>query len=96
MPAADARAAAVGALARMRRAIDVGMARGEVGPRFGSDLAVQVTTLLNEVDQGEPVDLGDRVARLRAAIAGRAPDEVSPARAAGLAALLADVPVPPT
>ncbi|MEO3824517.1 protein kinase [Actinomadura sp. B10D3] len=96
VPAADARTAVVGALARLRRAIDVGIARGEVGPRFGSDLATEVTTLLNEVDQGRPVDLGRRVARLRASLDGRTADEVSPARAAGFAALLAEVPVPPS
>ncbi|SPT56702.1 protein kinase domain-containing protein [Actinomadura madurae] len=96
VPAADARTAAVGALTRLRRAIDVGIALGEVGPRFGSELATEVTTLLNEVDQGRPVDLGRRVARLRAALDGRTADEVSPARAAGLAALLAEVPVPPS
>ncbi|NEA21223.1 hypothetical protein, partial [Actinomadura bangladeshensis] len=85
----------VGALARMRRAIDTGMAAGEVGPRFGTDLATQVSTLLNEVDGGEPVDLPRRVAALRSALAGRAPGDVSPARAAGLSALLAEIPVRP-
>ncbi|MEU8804406.1 protein kinase [Spirillospora sp. NPDC048819] len=93
VPAAGAREAAVSALARMRRAIDVGMAEGEVGPRFGSDLATQVTTLMNEVDGGAQVDLGRRVARLRAELAGRGPHDVSPERAAGLSALLAEVPV---
>ncbi|MGP4028609.1 protein kinase domain-containing protein [Actinomadura sp. 3N407] len=92
-PAAGTREAAVSTLARMRRAIDVGMAEGEVGPRFGSDLATQVTTLMNEVDGGAPVDLGRRVARLRAELGGRGPHDVSPERAAGLSALLAEVPV---
>ncbi|WP_165968995.1 protein kinase [Actinomadura sp. KC06] len=93
VPSAETRAVTVGALARMRRAIDVGIAAGEVGARFGSDLAREVSTLLNQVDGGEPVDLGRRVERLRAAIADRAPDEVSPGRAAGLTALLEEVPV---
>ncbi|WP_344891493.1 hypothetical protein [Actinomadura meridiana] len=77
----------------MRRVIDVGIAAGEVGPRFGVDLAREVTTLLNEVDGGEPVDLVRRVERLRAAIDGRRPGEVSPDRVADLTALLAEVPV---
>ncbi|MFI0368633.1 protein kinase [Actinomadura sp. 1N219] len=93
VPAAETRAVTVGALARMRRAIDVGIAAGEVGTRFGADLAREVSTLLNQVDGGEPVDLGGRVERIRAAIAGRAPGEVSPGRAAGLTALLEEVPV---
>lgn len=92
-PAAGAREAAVRALSRMRRAIDVGMAEGEVGPGFGTELATEVTTLLNEVDGGRPVDLGRRVERLREALAARGPGDVSPERAAGLAALLAEVPV---
>lgn len=92
-PAAGAREAAVRALSRMRRAIDVGMAEGEVGPGFGTELATEVTTLLNEVDGGRPVDLGRRVQRLREALAARGPGDVSPERAAGLAALLAEVPV---
>ncbi|TMQ91832.1 hypothetical protein ETD83_29070 [Actinomadura soli] len=93
VPAARTRAVTVGALARMRRAIDVGIATGEVGARFGTELAREVSTLLNQVDGGEPVDLGRRVERLRAAIADRDPGEVSPGRAAGLTALLAEVPV---
>jgi len=95
VPAADARALAVSALARMRREIDLGIAAGEVEPRFGAELAVRVTTLLNEVDGGAPVDLPRRVARLRAVMAGRAPGDVAPGRAAGLSALLAEVPVRP-
>ncbi|WP_217920390.1 hypothetical protein [Actinomadura sp. BRA 177] len=73
----------------------MGMAAGEVEPRFGTELATQVTTLLNEVDGGAAVDLPRRVARLRALMAGRAPGEVSPGRAAGLSALLAEIPVRP-
>ncbi|GAA1814954.1 protein kinase domain-containing protein [Actinomadura chokoriensis] len=95
VPAADARARAVSALARMRRAIDTGMAAREVGRRFGIFTATQVSTLLNEVDGGEPVDLPRRVAALRSALAGRAPGDVSPERAAGLSALLAEIPVRP-
>ncbi|MBO2462622.1 hypothetical protein [Actinomadura violacea] len=91
---AGARAVAVSALARMRRSIDVGMAAGEVRPRFGTELATLVTTLLNEVDGGAPLDLGRRIAELRSALAGRAPGDVAPGRAAGLGALLAEVPVP--
>ncbi|MFS2294035.1 MAG: hypothetical protein FWJ90_15265 [Actinomadura sp.] len=93
VPAAGAREAAVQALSRMRRAIDVGMAEGEVGPRFGTELATEVTTLMNEVDGGRPVDLDGRVERLREALAARGPGDVSPERAAGLAALLAEIPV---
>jgi eukaryotic-like serine/threonine-protein kinase len=92
--AGAARAVAVSALARMRRSIDVGMATGEVRPRFGAELATLVTTLLDEVDGGTRVDLGRRVAGLRSALAGRVPGDVAPARAAGLGALLAEVPVP--
>ncbi|TYB41477.1 protein kinase domain-containing protein [Actinomadura chibensis] len=92
---AGTRAAAVDALARLRRAIDVGIAAGEVGARFGGEFATLVTTLLNEVDGGEPVDLGRRVARLRAALAGRAPGDVAPDRAARLTRLLAEVPAGP-
>lgn len=94
VPERTVRAAAVSALGRMRRSIDVGMATGEVGPRFGTELATLVTTLLDEVDGGAPVDLGRRIAGLRSALAGRAPGDVAPARAAGLGALLAEVPVP--
>ncbi|MGH3241921.1 MAG: hypothetical protein ACRDNL_16220, partial [Spirillospora sp.] len=63
------------------------------GPRFGGELAREVSTLLNQVDGGEPVDLRRRVERLRTAVAGRGPDDLSPGRAAGLLALLAQVPV---
>ncbi|HEU5031157.1 MAG TPA: hypothetical protein VFV01_40015 [Spirillospora sp.] len=94
VPEGTARAVAVSALARMRRSIDVGMATGEVRPRFGTELATLVTTLLDEVDGGAPVDLGRRIAGLRSALDGRAPGDVEPARAAGLGALLAEVPVP--
>ncbi|QKG19456.1 hypothetical protein [Actinomadura verrucosospora] len=93
-PAGTDRQVAVSALARMRRSIDVGMAAGEVRPRFGTELATLVTTLLNEVDGGATLDLGRRIAELRSALAGRAPGDVAPARAAGLGALLAEVPVP--
>ncbi|GAA0275023.1 hypothetical protein GCM10009527_084270 [Actinomadura nitritigenes] len=94
VPARTVRAAAVSALGRMRRSIDVGMATGEVRPRFGTELATLVTALLDEVDGGAPVDLRRRIAGLRSALAGRAPGDVAPARAAGLGALLAEVPVP--
>ncbi|MDL4820722.1 hypothetical protein [Actinomadura opuntiae] len=93
-PAGTVRAAAVSALARMRRSLDVGMATGEVRPEFGTELAILVTTLLDEVDGGAPVDLGRRIAALRSALAGRAPGDVAPGRAAGLSALLAEVPAP--
>ncbi|TYC16760.1 serine/threonine-protein kinase [Actinomadura syzygii] len=92
---AGRRAAAVDALARLRRAIDVGIAAGEVGVRFGGDFATRVTTLLNEVDGGEPVSLGPRVAELRATLAGRAPGDVAPDRAARFTRLLAEVPAGP-
>ncbi|MWA00441.1 hypothetical protein F8568_008645 [Actinomadura sp. LD22] len=70
------------------------MATGEVRPGFGTELATQVTTLLDEVDGGAPVDLGRRIEGLRWALAGRGPGDVAPARAAGLGALLDEVPVP--
>ncbi|TYK45307.1 serine/threonine-protein kinase [Actinomadura decatromicini] len=92
---AGTRAAAVNALVRLRRAIDVGIAAGEVGARFGGDFATLVTTLLNQVDGGEKVSLGPRVAELRAALAGRAPGDVAPDRAARLTRLLAEVPAGP-
>ncbi|GAA2166189.1 hypothetical protein [Actinomadura napierensis] len=91
-PAGAVRAAAVSALARMRRSLDVGMAVGEVRPGFGTELATLVTALLDEVDGGTPVDLGRRIAGLRSALAGRAPGDVAPGRAAGLSSLLAEVP----
>jgi serine/threonine-protein kinase len=94
VPEGTARAVAVSALARMRRSIDVGMATGEVRPRFGTELATLVTTLLGEVDGGAPVDLGRRIAGLRSALDGRAPGDVEPAPAAGLGAQLAEVPLP--
>ncbi|MFB4302807.1 hypothetical protein [Actinomadura sp. NTSP31] len=92
VPAGAVRAAAVSALARMRRSLDVGMAVGEVRPGFGTELATLVTALLDEVGGGAPVDLGRRIAGLRSALAGRAPGDVAPARAAGLGSLLAEVP----
>ncbi|WP_067480940.1 protein kinase domain-containing protein [Actinomadura hibisca] len=83
-------ATAVDALARLRRAIDVGMATGEIRTRPGVELATLTTTLLNQLDAGTPVDLKRRVAYLRFAIAQGTPDDIAPARSVELAALLAE------
>jgi serine/threonine-protein kinase len=93
-PEARPAKAAVSTLARMRRSIDLGIAARQIAPREGTELATLVTTLLNQVDAGEPVDLDRRVDELRDRIARCGPREIDPVRAGELHALLAELDGP--
>ncbi|MFC5749674.1 protein kinase domain-containing protein [Actinomadura rugatobispora] len=86
--------AAVNTLARMRRSIDLGIAARQIAPREGTELATLVTTLLNRLDAGEPVDLDRGVDELRDRIARCGPREIDPVRAGELHALLAELDGP--
>jgi serine/threonine protein kinase len=79
-------------LTRMQRTVDQGVTAGEIRSDVGVDLGNLITNLKNELTSGQPVDLRQRVAELRAKIATRVGEgAITQARADKLNAILSDV-----
>jgi hypothetical protein len=76
----------------MQRAVDQGVTAGEIRSDVGVDLGNLITNLKNELTSGQPVDLRQRVAELRAKIATRVGEgAITQGRANKLNAILSDV-----